>query len=148
MKFIVICVKIPAEGQNCFLTTASDPANAELYNSDDVDRIKQDLQTKCASSATQLGSFLDLTSQSVKSLPASFLQDSKAWGEQMQALGEQIKQASATAGNQADPSVFKQYIGQFAKSTADFTAKVAALSQTDRDQIAAAFPKIQPFISG
>jgi len=143
---------IPEAGQDCFVQESGDPQNAQLYNSDDIQAIKQQIQTKCQTGATEIGNFLDATEQTFKSLPAVFLADSKAYGAQAQTLGEQFKQLAATGGaniqQQMGSAAFKQKIAQFSTITADFTAKLAAYSDADRQQIAAAFPKLQAFISG
>lgn len=68
---------ISEAGQKCFLETANSPGAAKIYHSDDIDRMKKDLQTKCPTYASEYNSFIDITSQTVKSLPISFLQAMK-----------------------------------------------------------------------
>jgi len=145
--------KVPAEGQQCFfMNAASNPANTAVFSSDDTQQIKQLVQTQCPTGATEIGNFLDATEASVKSLPATFLADSKAYGVQAQQIGEQLKQSMSTGGanvqQQLGSSAAKQQLSQFSAITADFVAKIATYSDADRQQISAAFPKLQPFISG
>lgn len=68
----------PTEGKKCFMNTAGNPANSEIYNSNDNEKIKADLQSKCASSYTQLATFCDTTDATMKQLPQNFLDASKA----------------------------------------------------------------------
>jgi hypothetical protein len=137
---------ISTEGKQCFIETASDPANADIYNSDDNEKIKQNLQSKCASSYTQLAAFCDATDATMKQLPQSFLDISKSWGQQMQTLSKQYSNGMQPSSQSLADA--KALISQFSKPTADYMSKLAALSQQDRQQISTVFPKLQPFFSG
>jgi len=137
---------ISADGQECFVNTASDPANKDLYSSDDTAKIKEDLQNKCPAASAQIGAFIDATEQTYKSLPASFVADIKSWGQQIQSLGQQA--GTAAAGAAPSSTAVKERISQFASITATFTGQLAALPESERQQISAAFPKLTAFISG
>jgi len=142
---------IPVDGQTCFIQEASDPANADVFISDDIQKIKQQLQSECQTGSTEIGNFIDASEQTFTSLPATFLADSKAWATQAQALGEQLKQSAGngiSVQQKMGSDVYKQTIVQFSNITAALTGKIAAYSAADRQQIATAFPKLQPFISG
>jgi len=143
---------IPINGQECFIDTASNPANSAIFEADDVQQIQQLLQNNCQNgSVTQINSFLDAIEQTVDSLPSNFIADATTWGQQAQSLGNSLKASANGTINVKQgwgSNATRQAIAQFSSITADFTGKIANYSLADRQQIASAFPKLQPFISG
>jgi len=145
---------IPEEGLECF-DKVSDLRNTQLYSSGDIQLIiqliKQQTQSKCLVGAAEIGKFLDAVVLTFKSLPNSFVADAKTYGVQVQALGTQIGQTVSSGGinvQQQPLDAFKQKIPQLAKLTATFTSQLASYPDSNRQAIASAFPKLQPFITG
>jgi hypothetical protein len=68
---------ISEEGQKCFLTAVKTQEDAQLYHSDNFDAIKQDLAIKCPAFSNELNNFVDIMSQTYKSLPSSFVEAMK-----------------------------------------------------------------------
>ncbi|KAI6179841.1 hypothetical protein M3Y98_00654300 [Aphelenchoides besseyi] len=143
---------IPQQGQECLLNTFSDPTNAAVTNSNDVEQAKQLAANACPDNSAQINAFFDATESTIKSLPETFITQLKAFGEQAKQLGESFKQQAVpgSAPNAGAPNMsgMKQKIAEFSKISATFLQQLSALPQETRQQIANAFPKLTPFIVG
>jgi hypothetical protein len=65
----------------------------------------------------------------------------------MQTIAKQVQEESANKGP-PNGEHLKEYMNEFAKSTAVFTKKLISMSETERKQISTAFPRLQPFFTG
>lgn len=51
---------ISEEGQKCLLKASSDPANKELYRTNNPENMKKDLQNRCPNDIKELSAFVDV----------------------------------------------------------------------------------------
>ncbi|KAI6203991.1 hypothetical protein M3Y94_00620800 [Aphelenchoides besseyi] len=146
---------IPQQGQECLLNTFSDPTNAAVANSNDVEQAKQLAANACPDNSAQINAFFDATEATIKSLPETFTTQLKAFGEQAKQLGESFKQQAGSAApsvpgsapNTGAPNMngMKQKIAEFSKISATFLQQLSTLPQETRQQIANAFPQTYAF---